>query len=197
MTSILSIFWYFALLVLPKADLVPPPGTVKIGENRFIDKRLITHEAYYEYLYWLKRNEDAETYLNMIPKDTTVRYKGKTMWRSDAFLGYPIAGLDRAQVQAYCAWRSYAVNLMKANPGERTCNFDYWKQFDDADPANAFRITYTLPEDDDLKAYKAGKEPYWLQEYTTTGDFNRKPSKKISNTTLRVFRCLAVYEANP
>jgi len=183
------------LALLPDpANFPPPPGTEKIGANRFLDKRLIRYIDYYECLHWYQFNNDLEMYRTLVPRDTTLRFDGKTMWNNPAFEEYPIAGLDREQVALYCAWRSMAVNRMKSNPGNRSCNLDYWSRFDRADPKDAYRVSYQLPQQADLASRKARKEKYWLPEYTANGQYDRKCSGRLSDPEARVFRCVAVFE---
>ena len=173
---------------------IPPPGTVRIGENRFIDHRLITYEAYYECLDGLKRNQNPDAYARMIPADTSITYNGNRLWKNEKYWDYPIPGLTREQVETYCQWRSDAVNFMKQTRENRTCNNEYWNQLDAIDPDHAFRIVYKLPEEADLTLLKADKEKFWLAEYTEKGEFARPVSAKISKSDAKVFRCLAVYE---
>ncbi len=193
MHSILSCLLLSFLLPVP-GDFLPPPGTIRTGENRFIDKNLITWEDYYECLAGLNRENEFEKAKNMIPADTTVLYKGQPLWKNDAYREYPVTGLSRAQVEAYCTWRSEAVNLWKLQPEKRSCNDTYWVQFDQMDPEKQYKIVYQLPEAEDLKNYKAPKEKYWLNEYTREGDYSRKVTDKISNPASKVFRCVAIYE---
>ena len=181
------------LFQIPK-DLIPPPGTVRLSENRFIDKQLVTYEGYYEYLDWLQRNQEEETYIKMLPKDTTILYKNQRLWKNKKYATAPIAGLEKDQMLAYCQWRSWAVNYMVSDSSHRTCNFEYWQQFDAVDPLHTLKITYQLPEKADLDKYPAPKELFWLNETTTQESYPRTVSKKISRPELLVFRCVAVYE---
>lgn len=175
-------------------NFFPPPGTTSLSENRFIDEHLVTYEGYNEFLYYIGR-EEKETQLNeLTPSDTTVTYRGKILWGNEKFLSYPIIGLDRAQITKYCAWRSSAVNSWKNQPENRKCNFEYWNQFDLVDPNRIYEVKYSLPSRNNLIAYKSLKEKYWLDEWTDEEDYERKISKKISNSELKVFRCIAYYE---
>lgn len=193
MTSILS---YLLLVFLLPGDFIPPPGTIRIAENRFLDKKLITCEDYNECLAGLKRNNELEKYSSMIPADTTILYKGQPLWKNEACREYPMTGLSRSQAEAYCVWRSEAVNFLKFQPAERRCNNEYWAQFDRMDPNKQYKIVYQLPEQEDLKNYRENKEKYWLQEYTRDGSYPRKVSEKISNPEAKVFRCVALYIEN-
>ncbi|MBL7776415.1 MAG: hypothetical protein JNK89_10470, partial [Saprospiraceae bacterium] len=168
--------------------------TEKIGANRFLDKNLIRHIDYYECLYWYQANNEPDTYRRLLPRDTTVRFDGKILWRNPEFEDYPIAGLSREQAELYCAWRSMAVNRMKSNRDKRSCNTDYWSRYDRADPEDAYRVCYQLPEAGDLAQRKPRQEKYWLPEYTAAGQYDRKISGRYSDPAGRVFRCVAIFE---
>ena len=188
---------YLILLLLGISffiNLIPPPGTVFLEDNKFIDKRLITYGDYEEFLSYIKRNKGHNCCENLIPKDTSVTFRGKNLWRNEKFIDYPIIGLEKRLIVEYCQWRSDIVNSWKSIANNRKCNFEYWDKFDEMDPQNKLRIIYSLPSESDLVKYKPPKEKYWLNELTDTGSYTRKISKQISNKNLNVFRCIATYE---
>jgi hypothetical protein len=174
------------------AQTALPPGTMQIGENKFLDKRLITYIDYEEFLHFIK--DDAPRYQAMIPADTLARYEGRQLWRNPAFREYPIVGLTENQIREYCQWRSEVVNRMIHNPDMRTCNFDYWRGFDLMDPGKALRVTYAIPEKEDLKKAPKKGNKYWLDEIVRDGYAERKKTKKISDPGLKGFRCVAYFE---
>ncbi len=187
---------FFTFCILAYSNFVPPPGTELLCQNKFIDKQLITYGGYNEFLFQYKQNGREDLLKKLIPIDTSITYKKQQMWNNEKFIDFPIAGLEREQITAYCAWRSNVVNSWKNNPENRTCNFEYWNKFDKCDPQHEFKIVYRLPSQSDLEMYQAKKEKYWLNEMTEDGSFKRKKiSKKISHKELMVFRCIAIYES--
>ena len=176
--------------ITPKA---PPPGTERIGENLFLDKRLITHLNYRECLHYLKSHH-PERYAEMLPTDTSVRFNGQLMWNNPAFQDYPIAGLSEQQMIAYCAWRSEVVNLPRLDPQSPFCNPKLVKQLDKADPARTLRVVYTLPGAEMLTQRKLRKEKYQLDEISRQGRVARNRSGGISHPEYLVFRCPASYQ---
>lgn len=172
---------------------IPPPGTVEIDANKFIDRRLITYAGYNEFLFSIKR-QDSVLYRQMLPEDTTVTFKKKKLWNNKKFLDHPVLGITEKQVAEYCRWRSEAVNFMIFNPEQRSCNFEYWMQFDRADPSKTRRVVYALPTRADIRKAPAAKEKYQLDELAADGTVPRQCSAKISDKTLKVFRCVAQYE---
>lgn len=130
----------------------------------------------------------------MIPIDTMLTFDGTQLWNNLKYDDYPVIGVNKAQMIAYCQWRSNVVNLMAFDKANRTCNFSYWARFDKIDASQNLRIKYTLTNNADIQDAPVKREKYWLHEMTTEGSYVRPLSTKISNTAFQVFRCVATYE---
>ena len=191
--NFLVVLLFIQNIIVNGEEHVAPPGTVPIGENRFIDKNLIKYIDYYEFINWKLVNKAfSKEYL---PKDTTITYQGEQLWHNRKYDQYPIVGLERDQVIAYCKWRSEVVNYMKANWKDSQCNAEYWIKHEKADPHNDWSIQYDIPSQQDLDIYKEKQEKYWLNEYTKDGLYERKKKHqdRFSNKSVKVFRCIAYY----
>ncbi len=82
----------------------------------FISETEISNGQYLEYLNWLKKNEGATSYEQMLP-DTTV-WKDKLSYsepyvvyyfRHPAYRNYPVVGVSWKQAVAYCQWKSARI----------------------------------------------------------------------------------------
>lgn len=99
-------------------QLKPPPGTVQIAENLFMDVAEKTNFNWLEYQYWMKRayGENSDEY-----KSTQI---DQSVWKKlgeeyasldDSYLGhpryrsFPVVGISYQQAQAYSKWRSDRV----------------------------------------------------------------------------------------
>jgi len=180
------------LLPMKISLVIAPPGTTQIGENRFLDEKTVTYSDYQEFLNYYKRY-DLETYFGAIP-DTLITFKEQQLWNNSKFEDHPIVGLDKFQIESYCMWRSLSANINKSNPNERATNLDYWRQFDDVDPTNDFKIVYSLPTESDLYSSSKKKNKFNLKEHTDDGFLdNNKSTNKFNRDNLSTFRCVAYY----
>jgi hypothetical protein len=93
----------------------PPPGTVKIGPNLFIDKCETCNFSYTNFLYWQKRvyGIDSEEYLYSIPdqdvwskaKKCLAPYSAVYLFHG-TYRDYPVVGVSQNQALSYAAWRA-------------------------------------------------------------------------------------------
>lgn len=176
----------------PVPGFPPPPGTMEIGDNAYIDKQLITYLDYQEFLFSIK-TRDSVLYRQMIPDDTLVTYKKKVLWNNSDFQDFPVLGLNEKQMTAYSAWRSDAVNQMIFNRSLRCSNFKYWETFDALDPDKKYKVAYSIPAKAEIQGSTLKKEKYHPDEWASDGIVPGKQTDKISNSALRVFRCKAMY----
>ena len=113
----LKVILYLLLAHTVQGQFIPP-GTVRV-DSIFIDVTEITNLNYLEYLHYLKLDSAKEYYIEALP-DTTVWYKiyddplasafTYDYFRGDEFKNFPIVGVTNQQAEAYCLWRSQAVN---------------------------------------------------------------------------------------
>lgn len=123
----LLLFSVITLISTAQNKNTNPPGTVKVGDNLFLDKAEISNAAWAEYRNWLKNKygENSAAYLSSA-LDTNV-WSDKLFFNEPyvkyyhahpAYKEYPAVGMSYEQAVAYCKWRSDRVNEMnyiKAN----------------------------------------------------------------------------------
>jgi len=99
------------------AQKFTPPGTTWLRDNVFIDETEISNFGYLEFLYWLKRKNQAQYYL-MLPdtncwtrSDIGNADKLITLYADhSAFRDHPAVGISYQQAVAFCNWRTDRVN---------------------------------------------------------------------------------------
>lgn len=99
-----------------KYKVTPPPNTVNISDNFYIDKTEITNIDYMQYLSWLEsiHGKDSKI-LQEAVLDMTVWYsKGEDVF-ARVYFGhpsyhyYPVVGITLEQAKKYSAWRTQVV----------------------------------------------------------------------------------------
>ncbi len=102
-----------------------PPGTIKVGDNLFMDETEITNFYYKEFLFALKKEhgEDspelkaAQLPLNQVVRigvDDAPEILLETYFNHPAYHNYPVICVTYEQAMAYCEWRSKKVNELLA-----------------------------------------------------------------------------------
>ncbi|MFD1551123.1 hypothetical protein DNU06_04005 [Putridiphycobacter roseus] len=96
----------------------PPPGTLQISNNLFIDKTEITNFSWLEFMHWTQKifGKNAQEYHFILP-DTTVwldldsiyHNYTSTYLRSPKYRNYPVVGVTYLQALSYSLWRSDRV----------------------------------------------------------------------------------------
>lgn len=95
-------------------DIETPPGTIRLGENFFVDEAEITNQNWEDYLNWMEKYKEEEDVMldTLVWRDSfnfnhpyTVHYHNHP-----AYEDYPIVGVNYEQALAYCEWRSHLVN---------------------------------------------------------------------------------------
>lgn len=96
-----------------KGSVPAPPNCVKLYDNIFIDKTEISNIHWLEYLYYVQRDSSEVVYKAALP-DTTVWLSYQDTSRYEhyfrSYREFPVVGITQQQAEAYCQWRSYAVN---------------------------------------------------------------------------------------
>ncbi|MGB0850945.1 MAG: SUMF1/EgtB/PvdO family nonheme iron enzyme, partial [Bacteroidia bacterium] len=116
----LSCFFYLnvdAQIVSKHKFFKTLPGVVPLeGEYLFIDELEISNSNWKEYLYWLKKNDTEDEYLEMLPDTTVWRNKlaynvpyVEYYYQHPAYSDYPVVGVTYYQAQAYCTWRAARI----------------------------------------------------------------------------------------
>ncbi len=109
------------VLKLTRYHVNPPPGTVKIKDNLYVDRTEGSNFNWLEYLYWLKQvfGEDSKEYLSALPdytvwskeelKEFYTYYYGEVYLKGVPTRDYPVVGLNQSQIENYSKWRSDRV----------------------------------------------------------------------------------------
>jgi hypothetical protein len=137
----------------------PPPGTRMINDSLYLDKELLSVESYNEFLYFIKLEKGflGINYKRCLP-DSNIQFKGTCYLTSKKYKpSYPILNLNEYQINSYCKWRSWAVNLYKDNP-EKRCTPEYWNTLDLADPLHTLMVEYYLPDSVMINRYESSKQ---------------------------------------
>ena len=133
----------------------PPPGTLRIGENLFMDESEITNLDWKEFVYFMKREngrESEELFLAIdhlpagILPDTSVwslvpgeESLSEIYYRHPAFDLHPVVGISHEQALTYCIWRSERVNELIYEEGGR-----WLRKLEDL--GYQYKVVYRLPK---------------------------------------------------
>jgi len=99
-------------------DLDVPPGSIKLGNNFYIDKNEVRNLDYLEFMHWVKKvfGETSPEYKHILPDTSSWKKLGAyyTIFSSvymehPAFRHSPIVGVSYAQAKEFCKWRSDRV----------------------------------------------------------------------------------------
>ncbi len=192
---LLMLFW-LCIFKEAQPDFPPPPGTIKISKNLFVDKRAVTYLDYNELIHFAKVN-NPELLNELIPGDTTITYKNEVLWNNPKFHDFPIVGLNKQQIFIYCVWRSEMVNKLIENPELRCSDFKYWKLFDELDPDTKYKVNYTLPSKAKNQDYCRHLRRQEINEILIDGICSFKKRGKhnsYNEANLTAFRCIAEYD---
>lgn len=176
-------------------DFPPPPGTIKVAANVYLDKEPITYLAYQEYISYIQRTE-ADLAMELIPEDTTLTYKNEVLWNNPHYIDFPILGLSEEQMKSYCQWRSKVVNqLIDARKSDKKAD-SYWTEFVTLDPSNEYSVEYSIPSAEDFEKYKSDISQSDINEYLTDGKmiYKKSDAGDLSDEDVYMFRCIAAYK---
>ncbi len=101
---------------------IGPPGTVKISDNFYADRREVSNMDYREYLYWMVRifGKDSQKYIDAIPDIgvwdesdlPNAEYLKNNYLFDYHFDDFPVVGVSWEQALEYLKWRSDRVYEM-------------------------------------------------------------------------------------
>lgn len=174
----------------------PPPGTISLSDSLFIDSQFISKENYHEFLYFIKMSEGLLNidYSLCLP-DSNINYMGRPYLTFRRYKeDYPILNLNNYQIESYCKWRSWAVNLWKNNPEKRSCKSEYWDLCDLYDPSHLYEVIYFRPDSLTINSIKSKKRIKISEEYCQQDISTKEYTKKYFGITeIYGFRCAAKY----
>lgn len=140
----------------------PPPGTIQIDTNLFVDKEVITNFGWAEFVYYEKNikhdvkplmpDSNMTTYYKrFISSLDTIHKRSKSEWNTIyKYDEMPLTGITFEQVVEYCKWRSYLVNLSK-NLKNKKCRgcLQVYRQCEKVDPKHIYNVEYRIPSAED------------------------------------------------
>lgn len=95
-----------------------PPGTIKIGNNLYVDRAEASNFMYLEYLAWLNYiyGENSEEYIQALPKSDIWKKLNSNYANLDSiylrlpsYSTFPVVGVSFEQAKKYTKWRSDRV----------------------------------------------------------------------------------------
>lgn len=168
-----------------RPDPPAPPGTERIGENLFMDKRPVAMQDYQEFLGYVQLNGFRDVALSDLLPDSTLISRYYIIKDAD-FDESPVYGLTGAQISLYCAWRGEVVSRFKNDRAARCGNAKYWKKFDRHDRRHRLKIVYRLPR---LAEYPRDTRISSLSERAADGFFPAGAAQPV----IYGFRCVAEF----
>jgi hypothetical protein len=185
---IYSLFLSF-LLTLQLHNLPNPPGTIKVGENQYVDKQPVTNVDWKEYMFYYRR--DSLNYSSLMP-DTNILFKGKPYFNDLKYSKYPVVGVSVSQIIKYFLWRSMFVTYAIR---DKSGNFDskYYKEMRKLDPNNDYKVEYQLAFKENLAYPKLKYSKYIQYEVTTKGIQKTGNENYFNRDSVFTFRCCAYY----
>ncbi len=195
MVKFLFLIFGFLFFVESAPDFPPPPGTLKVAENLFLDKEPITYLAYLEYISYIKRTNPDEAE-RLIPANLSITYKNEILWNNPNYIDFPIVGLSEAQMQSYCKWRSKVVNQAIQDQKSSGSEESYWSQFSKVDPSGEYSVVYTIPTAQDVDKFNTNESTAEFNEYLADGSMIEKriDSGNFNKEDVYIFRCIAEYK---
>ncbi|MBL7888749.1 MAG: hypothetical protein JNL24_04320 [Bacteroidia bacterium] len=122
------------------SSLNPPAGTIKIGENFYLDKSSIRNIDYLEFLHWTKAvyGENSNEYKFIYPDTTFLSFSNKenkplngSLFTNPEFRLLDVLGVNTEQAVLFSKWRSDRVmefllikhGIIKYNPNPKPDSF--------------------------------------------------------------------------
>jgi formylglycine-generating enzyme required for sulfatase activity len=136
-------------LVQPGWGQLPtPPGTVQLTDSLYIDVNELSNLAWLEYLYYVKLDSSARTYLASLPdntvwqglyntSDSAFNYLNKPEYRY-----FPVVGITHKQATEYCKWRSKVVTQKFSSDVQLRQQFNLQE-------SDYIQVTYRLPTEEE------------------------------------------------
>ena len=96
----------------------PPPGTVWLEENYFLDENEASNIGYREYQYWIKRvyGVNSEKFMETLLDAQVLKMDfglGDDYFSNPLYDNYPVVGISWEQAVSYSSWRTERVCEMQ------------------------------------------------------------------------------------
>ncbi|UOQ76617.1 SUMF1/EgtB/PvdO family nonheme iron enzyme [Hymenobacter sp. 5516J-16] len=137
--------------------LPEPPGTTRVAENLFMDETEVANIHWLEYLHFLRRDSTLALYRSQLPDSTGWQpvvdpeqdQAPQSYFRAPGYRYYPATNISYEQAQAYCRWRSAAVNRAYFQGAEFRKQHPELRDY-------AVTVTYRLPTEQEWQLAAAG-----------------------------------------
>jgi len=183
-------FIYFSLIFLfQQPDLPNPPGTIKVGENQYVDKQPITNIDWKEFLFYYR--SDSSHYSGLLP-DTNILFKGKPYFNDLKYSDYPVVGVSVSQIIKYFLWRSMVITRSISDKNQKFTS-GYYNKMRKQDPANSYKVEYQLAYMENLTYPKLKFSKYVQYEMTMKGIRKTGGENYFNRDKVFTFRCCAFY----
>lgn len=157
--------------------LIPPPGTIQLEENLFIDKEYISVQSWKEYILIKERNSEKVFY-----PDTSYMINKENYFNSGKFDAEPIMKISFEAMQDYITWRTEFINSGLDNFSlKNKCKPKFYLKNYKKD----IHVKYKLCQKDD---FLAAKERGLIDKFEVNENFTNETW--IDSST---FRCTAVF----
>jgi formylglycine-generating enzyme required for sulfatase activity len=173
-------FFLIILFLFSSSEIIAPLGTIKISNNVYIDKNIVSISEWKEFMANQRMKGRALTY-----PDTTIYRDGLNYFNNEQFEELPVSGVDLNMIKTYYEFKSEITNLRISKYHKRNkCDGDFFKVYN----KNNLRVKYRLPTKDELDyAFEKGiiKKTEYQEITQETKDFESLDKMKIA------FRCVA------
>lgn len=128
---------------------IPPPGTVHLKEDIYIDTEIITAEAWNEYILFKEQKSKKA-----ISSDSIITLNKSNYINSDKFSNKLMKGISFIEAKEYCKWRTNAINNFLNNYSKKsTCKSKFYRK----NYKKGIQVLYRLAKEDELlEATKKG-----------------------------------------
>lgn len=165
----------------------PPPGTILLEENYFLDKREVTNIDYKEYQYWVKLvyGENSEKFSSTVLDHSAL--KGVLGVDEDYYYDreydlYPVVGVTWGQAVDYANWRSDRVAEMQLiqrgviaiNPDQTAENHFTYRKY-----LNGEYLDYSPVVQVEVAVYSLPTKAEWKNVIAKHNKFDIKKHKKF------------------
>ena len=190
MNKLIIFFLFFFLLNKMESQVSfnkknPPPGTVWLEENYFLDKGEVKNIDYREYQYWVKRVygeqslKYAETFLDkkVLEKNFGL---SEDYFSNPLYDDYPVVGISWEQAISYSSWRTERVcemqliknGLISIHPDQTPeTQFTFRKYL------NGEYFDYKPVEQIEVAVYSLPSKKEWEGKIVTHNEFDQNKSK--------------------